>query len=678
MQYFRLGAGIASGLAILALFVGHASAANCYQYTSAETPPTGFGAAFSIIDGAQLLKGNCTANDVTIEVNNSRQILLHPQGYVWSNGGWSPISFSGSRVGESWLSGGTANYSFGTGNSLNVVAYICEKDGTWKCGCRSGTQCSGSNGAFYWNFQKFSKPVAAAPEPRLTFSVTPTSITGVGSATLNWDSNADSCTASGGWSGTKAASGSQSVSVAQTTTYTVTCGTLSRSQTVTITTPPPVGDDDDTVTVGCTGTLKDLPASADSVGQCYRSPKIPYTDQAQGRQGYRLTTWGKTLGKNITLGHTGAQETTQWSNDSSKVTFTMSYSSAIGTQNAAVFVLDIPSEKIKLVSKNALNRGSAFNKANPNEVLYWKVISDGLELTAVNIETLSQRKIITLTGAKDAGTPAQSFDAQGRYIHTWVTGRGGGNAHVQSVVIDTRPNGGGGAQVHPAFPFDPDLVVTLPANGHDLYRDSALWNPVFTNKAIIIQRSPLSNLGPSGAKNVLYDFSTNTAVNLAGWWPAHSSWSADGKYWITNFGLIDINKNCLDADGNCAVSSNNGAVYGLTGLAYGRLETAEQNRGMNQRFIVHPYNGRLQELTLNTFANVPTSQWKGDADYTIGYSFATEAGDGLKLADIRRQYSPNGKWLMWRSNLQQKSLQTPPGPDDNNKQSTDIFILDAR
>src|SRR3989344_9017856 len=80
-------------------------------------------------------------------------------------------------------------------------------------------------------------------KPTLTFTTDPTSITQGGSSMLTWDStNATSCTASGGWSGSKALSGSQSVAPNATTTYTLTCtgagGSVTESASVNVTTTP--------------------------------------------------------------------------------------------------------------------------------------------------------------------------------------------------------------------------------------------------------------------------------------------------------------------------------------------------------------------------------------------------------------------------------------------------------
>jgi hypothetical protein len=86
---------------------------------------------------------------------------------------------------------------------------------------------------------------AAANAPNISFSASPTSVQAGGNSTLTWSAtNATSCTASGGWSGTKATSGSQSVGPINTSTdYVLSCSNAtassSRSVTVAVATPPP-------------------------------------------------------------------------------------------------------------------------------------------------------------------------------------------------------------------------------------------------------------------------------------------------------------------------------------------------------------------------------------------------------------------------------------------------------
>ena len=83
--------------------------------------------------------------------------------------------------------------------------------------------------------------------PTVSIFANPSSVVSGSASTLTWNStNATSCTASNGWSGTKAVSGSQSTgNLTINTTFTLTCigagGSTSQSATVTVgpSTPPP-------------------------------------------------------------------------------------------------------------------------------------------------------------------------------------------------------------------------------------------------------------------------------------------------------------------------------------------------------------------------------------------------------------------------------------------------------
>jgi hypothetical protein len=81
-------------------------------------------------------------------------------------------------------------------------------------------------------------------DPTVEITADPMTITAGSSTTLTWNSeNADSCTASNGWSGSKALDDDESVSPTVTTTYTITCdgdgGSASDSVTVTVNQPEP-------------------------------------------------------------------------------------------------------------------------------------------------------------------------------------------------------------------------------------------------------------------------------------------------------------------------------------------------------------------------------------------------------------------------------------------------------
>ena len=85
-----------------------------------------------------------------------------------------------------------------------------------------------------------SQPVSAqfAPKrdlPTVTLTANPTTITVGQYSVLSWTStNADSCLASGGWSGQQALSGTLMVTPTKTTTYTLTCSAGRRSSTISL------------------------------------------------------------------------------------------------------------------------------------------------------------------------------------------------------------------------------------------------------------------------------------------------------------------------------------------------------------------------------------------------------------------------------------------------------------
>jgi len=81
--------------------------------------------------------------------------------------------------------------------------------------------------------------VTGSTPPTVTITANPTTIAPGSDSTLTWSSsNATSCTATGGWTGTVATSGTLAVAPAATTTYTLSCtgagGTAQASATVAV------------------------------------------------------------------------------------------------------------------------------------------------------------------------------------------------------------------------------------------------------------------------------------------------------------------------------------------------------------------------------------------------------------------------------------------------------------
>jgi hypothetical protein len=142
---------------------------------------------------------------------------------------------------SSWNSySGTVNLTSGT-HSLSI-SFNNDNNYSKKKG-HTVTSCSRDLYIDVTNLYGTTPP--PPPPPAISISATPQSLTAGSAATLNWSStNANSCTASGAWSGSEPTSGSTSTgSLNTTSTYTLTCigsgGTTANNTTVTVTTVNP-------------------------------------------------------------------------------------------------------------------------------------------------------------------------------------------------------------------------------------------------------------------------------------------------------------------------------------------------------------------------------------------------------------------------------------------------------
>ncbi|MEO8307654.1 MAG: GDSL-type esterase/lipase family protein [Pseudomonadota bacterium] len=149
------------------------------------------------------------------------------------------------------VSGSTTQLSWSSSNATS-----CTASGDWS-GTKgaSGTAttaaistnstfvltCSGSGG----NASATTAVMVAVPPPTVSLSANPTSIVSGNTTQLSWSSsNATSCTASGGWSGTKGTSGTATtVALSATTSFGLNCsgagGNATATTQVNVTAPPP-------------------------------------------------------------------------------------------------------------------------------------------------------------------------------------------------------------------------------------------------------------------------------------------------------------------------------------------------------------------------------------------------------------------------------------------------------
>jgi len=156
------------------------------------------------------------------------------------------------------LSASPSSINVGQSSTLawsSTDATSCSASGSWTgTKATSGSQtltptanatytlsCTGAGGTAT---QSVTVTITTTTAPTLTLTASPTSITSGQSSTITWSTtNATSCTANTGWSGTKTTSGSQTVNPAVSTTYDLTCtgagGSVSRSVTISVATTTP-------------------------------------------------------------------------------------------------------------------------------------------------------------------------------------------------------------------------------------------------------------------------------------------------------------------------------------------------------------------------------------------------------------------------------------------------------
>jgi alpha-tubulin suppressor-like RCC1 family protein len=183
---------------------------------------------------------------------------VEPTQMYFNNMGWTTSASATSPAPTATLSASPTTVASGASSNLSwssTNATSCAASGGWTgTEATSGTftvsptntttytlTCTGAGGTS----APANVTVTVAPAPTVTLTAIPTSITSGSNSTLTWSSkNATSCAASGGWTGTEATNGTQSVSPIATTTYSLTCtgegGTTSpASATVTVTSASP-------------------------------------------------------------------------------------------------------------------------------------------------------------------------------------------------------------------------------------------------------------------------------------------------------------------------------------------------------------------------------------------------------------------------------------------------------
>ncbi|MEO1574663.1 MAG: hypothetical protein AAFU65_06845, partial [Pseudomonadota bacterium] len=182
----------------------------------------------------------CSGPGGNIERSTTVQVAAAPAPVINISGSPNPADFNGAAT-LTWSTNNTtsctATGAWGGNRPLSGSLVV----GPLTSARTYGLNCTGPGGT---QSNSVTIEVNDAPAPQVTIGVSPNQVAFQGTTVITWSSqNANSCTASGGWSGTRGVSGSETSSpLTADTTFTIACtgpgGTTQQSASVTVDTAP--------------------------------------------------------------------------------------------------------------------------------------------------------------------------------------------------------------------------------------------------------------------------------------------------------------------------------------------------------------------------------------------------------------------------------------------------------
>lgn len=399
-------------------------------------------------------------------------------------------------------------------------------------------------------------------------------------------------------------------------------------------------------------------------GDTFSSQKTAYNDPYSGKSAWRLTTWGKTNNVRITLGGDVSGESTQWSADSTRITFSLDHPS----HGKALYMMNVSTGVITyLASTGTAPSESMFSRANANEILYFYHNQTGststswVELRAVNLTTFAHRVIRRYNKAYNTIKLCHSYD--GKYLKFTIYQGHDEASRIWQPVINNILTGND----HPAFTYNENFTFT---DQGAVFNDGVYFNPVVHHKVLLIRPTSSTN-----AVTEYYNLNTSSGIAF-NFWTAHTTWHPDGTRIAGDLGIKSDAGACLTPTcGSSTLYRTTGHPFSDPtdiGLAWNaRLTTDDRqsNNGSSGNSYIYAMTwDRIRTQTWSTIAGNPGAN-------AIGTWFGNYDGGNHPHMHV----SPNGKHLVWRSNLRRVSaLGAPPGPTDANATSSDLFMLQLK
>lgn len=399
------------------------------------------------------------------------------------------------------------------------------------------------------------------------------------------------------------------------------------------------------VLAGCLGLLTACapaksPSRNDPPGTRYPSMKIVFEDPVTRRTVWRMTTDGKQFDAANHMGDLSS-EVSSWSADSHHIVY--------GKQGHlskpdGVYLMDVETGEETYLAFARSTPYPVFSRTT-NEVFYSfgrlrsEPAASWHELRAVDLESFRVRTVARFDRAIFLGPAAQNRDGSLLAVSPLLGIRADGfNSWSEQTVVMT-PQG----EIHPKWRYDPNRFSALNAN-------FAMWSPV--DSRLLITRRFVSD-----TEAVHHFWNVDTLINPfpKAFGLGHASWHPNGTGYL--------HKDFYDL--------RTGKLLHATGLPGGphpNINPTEGALGLAARVVFDARKGP-PFLIVQKLEDLPVDWTDASSAWCLHY-----ASSRSNRAHAHPHWSPDGRLVLWQSDVAETSLGTPPGGSDDTPTTVDLFI----
>lgn len=372
------------------------------------------------------------------------------------------------------------------------------------------------------------------------------------------------------------------------------------------------------------------------VGTTYPSQKIVFTDPISGNAVWRLTTDGAEHAVLHSLQDQSGRETYQWSPDGENLCYAKT-----GHPNKpdGLYIIDVHSGTETYIGSGTRSGGACTFSKSANEIFvrygHESNTEKWSEIRSYDLSSFDCRVVTKFPGAS-VGQLSLNSDGSymGVHLNTGPPGvqYGDDKYTFEYVILDMRDG-----SFHSNWQVDgiPDEI----ANGDGFY-----WHQSDPNYVRAVRN------GERGIWNIhtLEKISTSTMIMVGSRYipSAHGCWSADGRVWFWSNGHADCHPQDYGTELDTRI-----VIERLGALYFSEI----------RNFLVN-----LDDL-LKTERPPP-----GDPDALLALTYGANAS---YTGHPHTQFSNDGKFVAFISDMGNTSRGTPPGGVDPDPRSTDIFVV---